>query len=123
METVKVMSNAKSLTRSLVEKGMSLRDGAKAAGISRKSFSSLARRDGIISPKTAGKLRATFGDDVIRISTAQVFIDDRRRELAELEELREEFAASYPDDSERLQTIDNLIARTRNAITAMKGGE
>lgn len=126
MQAVTIRSNAKNLMRSLVEKKLSVRAGAKAAGISRKSFANIVRRDEIISPKMAGKLRATFGDDVIYISAADDFRRNRECEIAELQDMRAELEKNFPDDKQRLQTLDALIRANRDALKLAvegKGGD
>ena len=65
-------SDAHALTKTLLDRKLTARDAATAANINDGTFRALLRRDRKISLKTAGKLKATFGDNVIKFVPAQV---------------------------------------------------
>ena len=47
---------------------------------------------------------------------AQMFLDDRYRELDELEEMREELQSMTPESKERLKTLDEMINQVKRDI-------
>ena len=59
-------SNAQVLTKVLLDSGKTLMAAAKMAGVAPETLAAAMRRDQKLSLKTASKLRAAFGDDVIR---------------------------------------------------------
>lgn len=71
MDTRRIVSNAAALTAAVVDRGLTATQAAREANICPDTFFPLIRHDKPVSLKTAGKLRATFGDAVIRIFTAQ----------------------------------------------------
>lgn len=112
----------------LINRKMTIRDLAKTVdGLSESTLANIVRRDVRATFPVIGKLSEALNCEPAEFlkkqTSAQVFISDRRRELEALEELREEFAANYPADSERLATIDALIARNRNAIELETKGD
>ena len=72
MDCVSLLSNAQGLTDAIVDRQLTKRDAAKKAGLCVDTLRVLIRRDTKISLKTAGKLRAAFGDAAIRILPAQM---------------------------------------------------
>lgn len=64
---VTVKSNAAALMAAVVSKGLTFGEAAQMCGMNADVFGRCARFNKIISPKTAGKLRAVFGDAVITI--------------------------------------------------------
>ena len=54
-------SNAAQLASLVLERGLTIREAATAAGLSAETFSNLIRRDKRISFRTAGKLSRAFG--------------------------------------------------------------
>ena len=63
----RLKSNSAVVLSAMLKKKMTARQAAKAAGIGNNVFATLVRADRFISPKTAGKLRETFGDDAVMI--------------------------------------------------------
>ena len=64
---VTVKSNAAALLAAVVSKGITFYEAAQMCGVSVDLFGKCARRNKIISAKTAGRLQAIFGDAVITI--------------------------------------------------------
>lgn len=66
MDYLTVMCDAKALASAIVERQLTARDAAKTAGLAMDTFQILVHRDKKITLRTAGKLRAAFGDAVIK---------------------------------------------------------
>lgn len=113
----------------LIDRKITIRDLAKSVdGLSESTLANITRRDVRATFPVIGKLSEALNCPpetfLKQANAAQVFTSDRRRELEQLNELRNEFAASYPDDSARLAKIDALIRDNLNAIELeTKGGE
>lgn len=105
-------SNPVALVTALMARGLTVTEGAKTAGLDRVTFDAAIKTAKPVTVKTASKLVAAFGNDAVTMSPPAQF------ELAQLEALREEFAARYPDDSARLDVLDDMI---RDAREHMKG--
>lgn len=105
-----LFSNPPALLTALMARGLTVTEGAKTAGLDRVTFDTAIKAARPVTVKTAGKLAAAFGDNVVTMSTPAQF------ELAQLEALREEFAARYPEDTRRLDLLDEMIADTRAEI-------
>ncbi|MBR1645190.1 MAG: hypothetical protein IJ774_05395 [Selenomonadaceae bacterium] len=56
-------------------------------------------------------------------SPEEIFLDDRYRELAELEEMREEIARDYPHEVERIETLDEMIDEAKREIAEVEFGK
>lgn len=67
MATVK--SNAAALLAAVVSKGLTFGEAAQMCGVNSDLFGQCAGFNKSISPKTAGRLKKFFGDDVIILST------------------------------------------------------
>lgn len=103
-------SNPPAILASLMARGLTVTEGAKTAGLDRVTFDAAIKTAKPVTVKTASKLKAAFGDDAVTMSTpAQL-------ELQQLEALRAEFAARYPDDTRRLAVLDELIRDARAEI-------
>lgn len=100
-------SNPVVIVTALMARGLSVTEGAKTAGLDRVTFDAAIKNAKPVTLKTASKLVAAFGNDAVTMSTPAQF------ELAQLEALREEFAARYPDDDARLAVLDEMIDQTR----------
>ncbi|MBQ3434736.1 MAG: hypothetical protein IJG24_06810 [Selenomonadaceae bacterium] len=102
-----VRSNPPALLASLMARGMTVTEGAKAAGVDRFTLDTAIRAARPLTVKTASKLKAAFGDAAVTMLTpAQL-------ELNQLENLREEFKNRYPEDTRRLKLLDEMIADAR----------
>lgn len=102
-----VRSNPVALVAALMTRGMTVTEGAKTAGLDRMTFDAAIKTAKPVTVKTAGKLAAAFGDDVVTMLTpAQL-------ELNQLENLRAEFSQRYPEDTRRLDLLDEMIADAR----------
>ena len=105
-----VRSNPVALVASLMARGLTVTEGAKAAGVDRVTFDTAIKAARPVTVKTASKLVAAFGDDAVTMSTpAQI-------QFQQLVEMRAEFAARYPDDTRRLAVLDELIRDARAEI-------
>ncbi len=113
MSTPLARSNPPALVAALISRGLTVTEGAKAAGLDRVTFDAAIKTAKPVTVKTASKLVAAFGNDAVTMSTPAQF------ELAQLEALREEFAARYPDDTRRLDALDAMI---RDARAELEGG-
>lgn len=102
-----VRSNPPALLASLMARGMTVTEGAKVANLDRVTLDTAIRAARPLTVKTAAKLKAAFGDDVVTL------VDPKRRELEQLEALRAEFADRYPTDKARLETLDEMIEDAR----------
>ena len=67
MDKVIVMSVATELIKAVMKHGLTIEEAAAKAQMSPVLMGRLIQNDRIITPKTAGKLMAAFGDGVIRI--------------------------------------------------------
>ena len=106
-------SNPVALVTALMARGLTVTEGAKTAGLDRVTFDAAIKTAKPVTVKTASKLVAAFGDDVVTKSTpAQL-------QLQQLEALREEFADRYPHDAARLDVLDAMI---RDARAEIEGG-
>lgn len=66
--TSTIRSNAQFLMTALLDKGLTVSAAARETKISNDLFGKLLRKNKPISYRTAGKLKAQFGDSAIRIS-------------------------------------------------------
>lgn len=62
---VTVKSNAAALMAAVVSKGLTFGEAAQMCGVNADLFGQCARSNKSISPRTAGRLKKAFGDDVI----------------------------------------------------------
>ena len=108
-----VRSNPVALLDAVLSRGLSVTNAAKTASVDRGTLDEAIRSSRPLTVKTAAKLKAAFGDDVVTL------VNPKRRELEQLEALREEFADRYPDDSARLDALDAMI---RDARAELEGG-
>ena len=105
-----IRSNPVALVAALMARGLTVTEGAKTAGLDRVTFDAAIKTAKPVTVKTASKLVAAFGDDAVTMLTpAQL-------ELQQLEALREEFAARYPEGTRRLDLLDEMIADARAEI-------
>ena len=102
-----VRSNPVTLVTALMARGMTVTEGAKTAGLDRVTFDAAIRSSKPVTVKTASKLKAAFGDDAILTGTPA------QMELQQLEALRAEFSQRYPEDTRRLDLLDEMIADAR----------
>lgn len=108
-----VRSNPPALLAALLSRGLTISEAAKVADVDRLTLDTAIRSARPVTVKTAGKLATAFGDDVVTL------VNPKRRELEQLEALREEFAARYPDDAARLAVLDEMI---EDARAGLEGG-
>ena len=64
----RILSDARTLTERLLDRGLTATEAARAAGLSPDTFYPLIRSDRKVSLKTASKLRSAFGDDTIKFT-------------------------------------------------------
>jgi len=67
-KTNQLLSDSRTLTARLIDRGLTATDAARAAGISPDTFYPLIRHDRKISLKTASKLRSAFGADTVKFT-------------------------------------------------------
>lgn len=101
-----IAPNPPALAQAVLERGLTAIEAAQAADVDYQTFRS-ACRGGRITFKTASKLKAAFGDDVVTL------VNPKRRELEQLLNLRAEFNKRYPEDTRRLDLLDEMIADAR----------
>ena len=110
MSTPLARSNPPALLAALMARGLTVTEGAKVAEIDRATLDTAIRTARPLTVKTASKLKAAFGDNVVTMLTpAQL-------ELNQLLNLRAEFQQRYPEDTRRLDLLDEMIADARAEI-------